>query len=75
MALLTVACVAALYLDKPLLMPAAFVAWMIFIFSFAYISSVAGSVFQCALYLFSAQGTIPPGFTTAMMESAFRRKK
>ena len=49
--------------------------WVFFFIAFAYLSSVAGNVYQCALYLFAAQGTIPGQFTSDMMQLAFRQKK
>jgi len=67
--------VLAVILEMPLMIPSVVGAWFFFIFAFAYISSVAGSVYRCALYLFASQESIPAGYTTDMMELAFRRKK
>lgn len=65
----------SIILRAPLLIAAGAVGWLFFIFSFSYLMSVAGSVYRCALYLFASDGSLAPGFTSQMMQLAFRQKK
>jgi len=60
--------------ELPLAMMAG-VAWVIFIFALSYLTGVARSVYQCALYIFASTGTIPAGYNRQMMNDAWRYKK
>jgi hypothetical protein len=52
-----------------------FLGWMFFVFTFAYLSSVASNIYQCALYLFASTGQVPSGFNREMMDLAWVHKK
>ncbi len=53
----------------------AFVAWLIGIFAFSYVVSVASQIFRCALYLYATTGNVPPPYNADMMTMAWKTKK
>lgn len=53
----------------------ALLTWLIGIFTFSYLTSVAGQIYRCALYLYATTGTVPPPYDTDMMSMAWKMKK
>lgn len=51
------------------------VTWLIGIFAFSYVVSVASQIFRCALYLYATTGTVPPPYNADMMTMAWKTKK
>jgi Family of unknown function (DUF6159) len=49
--------------------------WLVGIFAFAYLSSVAGQVYKAALYLYAAEGVVADPYQHDMFQSAFRTKR
>lgn len=41
----------------------------------AWVTSVANSVYRCALYIYATEGVVPEPFTPAMMDAAWKVKK
>jgi hypothetical protein len=65
------------YLPSPLL-PFLVVLIGIWLFSFilvAYFENVINKVFQCALYIYAAEGVVPGPFDQAMLDGAWKVKK
>jgi hypothetical protein len=50
-------------------------AWLVAMFLWAYVLSVASQIFRCALFLYASQGTLPAPYTDEMVTLAFRMKK
>lgn len=53
----------------------AFVLWLVFLVGVGYLSSVAGQVYRCALYMYAATGTAPAPYTKDQMEQAWKTRK
>lgn len=51
------------------------ITWLIGIFAFSYVTSVAGQIYRCALYLYATTGAVPPPYDTDMMAMAWKMKK
>src|SRR5262249_17204072 len=66
---------AAVQFDAFLLLAVLVGVWFVGIFAFAYVLGVANSVYRCALYLFSAEGNVPPPFDRPSMDLAWKMKK
>lgn len=49
--------------------------WLVGILAFVYVLGVANHIYRCALYLFSAEGNVPPPFDRPSMDLAWRMKK
>ncbi|HEX4119245.1 MAG TPA: DUF6159 family protein [Verrucomicrobiae bacterium] len=50
------------------------VLWLFSLMCMAYVVSVAGHVFRCALYLFAAEGTVPDPYDKNLLDAAWRVK-
>jgi hypothetical protein len=50
-------------------------AWLLLIFAYAYLMSVASQVYRGALYLFAAEGAVVSGFTPDLLNAAWKEKK
>jgi hypothetical protein len=48
--------------------------WILLIFLIAYLENLANKVFQCALYLYAAEGAVPGPFDEALLDSAWKVK-
>ncbi len=57
------------------LMATTVLAWVAGMIFFAYLTSVAGHVYRCALYLYAADGVVPAPYTTELMNAAWKTKK
>ena len=51
------------------------VSWLAFACAFTYALGVAGQIYLCVLYRFATAGTVPAGYTTEMLGSAWTPKK
>ena len=51
------------------------VAWLMGLFVWGYMLSVASQIFRCALFLYAAQGTLPEPYTEEMMALAWKARK
>lgn len=51
-----------------------FVGWLICIFLFSYLLSVASQIFRCALYLYATEGYLPMPYNEDMMQMAWKVK-
>jgi hypothetical protein len=49
--------------------------WLLAIFAFAYLTSVASQIYKGALYLYAAEGTIPAPYNQEMLDMAWKVKK
>lgn len=49
--------------------------WLAFACAFSYALGVAGQVYLCVLYRFATAGTVPAGYTTEMLGTAWKPKK
>ena len=49
--------------------------WLVGLVTFAYVSSVAGQVYRCALFLYASQGTIPEPYNLDLLAMAWKVKK
>ena len=49
--------------------------WLSFLFAYTYIMGVACHVYRGALYLYASEGATPTGFTSEMLDAAWKRKK
>ncbi len=49
--------------------------WLVAIFLWAYLLSVASQIFRCALFLYASQGTLPHPYTDEMVALAWKMKK
>lgn len=50
-------------------------AWLIGLFMWGYVLSVASQIFRCALFLYASQGNLPEPYTQEMMALAWKAKK
>ncbi len=50
-------------------------AWLMAMFLWGYLLSVASQIFRCALFLYASQGTLPEPYTQEMMALAWKSKK
>ena len=65
----------ALLLKSAWLMVIAGLIWVLGLFFMAYISSVAGHVYRCALYLYATEGVVPEPYSQELMDMAWKVKK
>jgi hypothetical protein len=49
--------------------------WVFGLVAFGYLSSVAGQVYRCALYVYASEGTIPAPFNQELLNMAWKMKK
>ncbi len=49
--------------------------WLITIFAFSYLTSVANQIFRCALFLYASNGSMPQPFNNDMAATAWKMKK
>ena len=70
-----VVCVAAYVTGSVFLIILAAALWVIGIVLFAYVMSVAGHVFRCALFKYATEGAIPTPYTQDMLDRAWKVKK
>ena len=70
---------AAIFLSVKLenfwILAAAGAGWLVGITAFAYLTSVAGQVYRCALFLYAREGTIPEPYNLELLQLAWKRKK
>jgi Family of unknown function (DUF6159) len=48
--------------------------WVLFLFTYAYVMSVVNQIYRCALYLYSAEGTLVEPYTADSFQSAWKVK-
>jgi hypothetical protein len=53
----------------------AVVGWLLALFAWGYVTSVASQVYRGALYLYAAEGLIPAPYDQAMLDQAWKFKK
>jgi len=51
------------------------VLWVFALIAFAYLTSVAGQVYRCALYIYAAEGAIPQPYNDELLQMAWKLKK
>jgi len=51
-----------------------FATWLCILFAYSYVMSIASHIYRGALYLYAAEGSAPRGFTTAMLNAAWKRQ-
>jgi hypothetical protein len=51
------------------------VIWLLAMFAFSYLTSVAGQIYKGALYLYAANGIVPEPYTQELLDSAWKFKK
>jgi len=51
------------------------VPWLLAIFAYGYLASIASRVYVCALYLYAAEGVIPGQYDAGMMDLGWKLKK
>ena len=51
------------------------VLWLMAIFAWSYVASVAGQVYKGALYLYAAEGVIAAPYSQEMLDQAWKFKK
>ena len=49
--------------------------WLVGVTAFAYLTSVAGQVYRCALFLYATEGTIPEPYNLELLQMAWKMKK
>jgi hypothetical protein len=49
--------------------------WLLGLFLIAYVSGVASHVYQCALYLYAAEGVVPEPYSQDLLDMAWKVKK
>jgi hypothetical protein len=49
--------------------------WLLASILVAYLENVINKIFQCALYIYAAEGVVPGPFETALLDSAWKVKK
>jgi hypothetical protein len=49
--------------------------WLISMMAFGYVTSVAGHVYRCALYVYASEGVVPAPYNPEMMNMAWKVKK
>jgi len=49
--------------------------WVFGLVAFGYLSSVAGQVYRCALYIYASEGTIPAPYNQELLNMAWKMKK
>jgi hypothetical protein len=49
--------------------------WFAFVIAFSYVMSVASQIYLCVLYRYATSGSVPTGYTTEMLTSAWKPKK
>jgi hypothetical protein len=72
---LGVVCVAAYLTGSVLLVFVAAGFWLIGLVLLAYVMSVAGHVFRCALFKYATEGAIPAPYTQDMLDRAWKVKR
>ena len=57
-------------------LPAAIViSWMLVLFAYSYVMTVASHIYRGALYLYASEGLVIQGFSSDMMNDCWKRKK
>ena len=51
-----------------------FATWLCILFAYSYVMSIASHIYRGALYLYAAEGNAPSGFTTTMLNAAWKHK-
>lgn len=62
-------------LDNFWILAAAGASWLVGITAFVYLTSVAGQVYRCALFLYATEGTIPEPYNLELLQMAWKTKK
>lgn len=65
----------AVIVDSPVLIGMAVLTWLVGMIGFGYLTSVAGHVYRCALYVYAADGIVPAPYTTDLLNAAWKTKK
>ena len=65
----------AVALNQPLVAFVAVALWLAAMIALAYLASVAGHVYRCALYVYASEGVVPAPYTVEMMDAAWKIKK
>lgn len=63
---------ASIHFDSFLILGVVFVTWFVALVVLAYLSSAASRIFKAALFLYAAEGTLPPSHDRAMFDGALR---
>jgi len=51
------------------------VLWLVGMFVLSYLTSVAGQIYKCALYLYAAEGIVSEPYSAEMLNAAWKFKK
>ena len=73
--LLIGATIASIALDNYWLIAITGALWLLAMFAWAYVTSVASQIYKGALYLYAAEGVIPEPYNREMLEMAWKYKK
>ena len=65
----------AVALTQPVFFFMAAALWLAAMIALAYLASVAGHVYRCALYVYASEGVVPAPYTAEMMDAAWKVKK
>jgi hypothetical protein len=49
--------------------------WLVAMFAFGYLMSVAGHIYRGALYVYATEGVAPAPYTAELMDAAWKVKK
>jgi hypothetical protein len=64
----------SIWLNRPWMMPLAFVVWVVCLFGFLYVSHIAERIYQCALYVYASRGIVPQPYDRGMMDQAWKTR-
>jgi len=48
--------------------------WLMAVFTFAYVTSVASQVYRCALFVYASEGTVPEPYNLELLQMAWKVK-
>jgi hypothetical protein len=74
-AFLLLAGVLSLVLHTPVFILVAGVLWVVALFVYGYLVSVAGHIYRGALYVYASEGVVPAPYTAELMDAAWKVKK
>ena len=63
------------WLNNFWILAAAGFVWLVGIFAFSYVMSVASQVYRCALFVYASEGTIPEPYNLELLQMAWKVKK
>jgi hypothetical protein len=65
----------SIWLNNYWILAVAGVVWLMGIFAFAYVTSVASQVYRCALFVYASEGTIAEPYNLELLQLAWKIKK